>query len=182
MDNIGHSHQGMIMTVSFMSLKVLGVDHCSAPTSVSEPLAFQGECDLSVPREPPERAQAIVDREPAACSASLQHRQHAGALLRQLGDRTEAALCRELDRFFAARPDWTDTQRATIARAMCRFRNQLLHHPRSALRAATDAADPADPHPLLDAAGRVFGVANVPPGRKVALRSPGDRRPARSSV
>ena len=163
-----------------MSLRVLCVDHCSARTLVSEPLASQGECDLSVPREPRERARAIVDREAVDCSASLQHRQHAGALLRQLGDHTEAALRRELDRFFAARPDWTDTQRATIAHAMSRFRNQLLHHPRIALRAATDDADSADPHSLLDAAGRVFGLANAPLGRKDALRSQGDRRPARS--
>ena len=98
-------------------------------------------------------------------------------MLRQLGDRAEAVVRRELDRLFAARPDLTEAQRAAIARAMSRFRNQLLHHPRSALRAAADAGDTADPHPLLDAARRVFGLADAPPANQVDPRRPGGPSP-----
>ena len=133
-------------------------------------------------RQQLERAQAIVEREAAACFAALRHHRDAGALLRQLADRTEAAVRRELDRLFAARPDLTDPQRAAIAHAMSRFRNQLLHHPRSALRAAADASDAADPHPLLDAARRVLGLADPPTGIAVAPRSPENRRLANSFV
>ena len=59
---------------------------------------------------------------------------------------------------------------------MSRFRNQLLHHPRSSLRAAAAAGDSADPHPLLDAARRVFGLADAPHGRQAGPRTPENRR------
>ena len=82
-------------------------------------------------------------------------------MIRGLGGRTEAALRRELDRFFAARPDLSHADRVAIARAMARFRNQLLHHPRSTLRAAA-AADPAGAHDLLDAVRSLFKLHDAP--------------------
>jgi glutamyl-tRNA reductase len=105
---------------------------------------------------------------------SLQ-RHHAAALIRQLGGRTGAALQRELDRFFAARPDLSHADRIAIARAMSRFRNQLLHHPRSTLRAAASAAAPAGAHPLLDAVRRLFGLTDAPPSDRAQPRTPVDR-------
>src|SRR6516162_1219272 len=67
-------------------------------------LGAQVERSLADRRRRLERAQAIVDREAAACWAALRHRRDAGALLRQLAERTEAAVRRELDRLFLARP------------------------------------------------------------------------------
>jgi glutamyl-tRNA reductase len=87
-------------------------------------------------------------------------RDHAAAMIRQIGGRTEAAMRRELDRFFAARPGLSHADRAAIARAMSRFRNQLLHHPRTTLRAAAAADHPAGAPPLLDAVRRLFGLAD----------------------
>jgi glutamyl-tRNA reductase len=143
-------------------------------------LRGQVERNLADRRERLEKARALVESEAAACCASLRHRRDAGILLRQLADRTEATVRRELDRLFLARPELTDTQRSAIARAMSRFLNQVLHHPRSALRAAADAGDPADPPPLLDVARRVFGLADAPPANPVAALGPGDRRLAES--
>jgi glutamyl-tRNA reductase len=131
-------------------------------------------------RERLEKARSLVEREAAACFAALRYRRDAGALLRQLASRTEAAVRRELDRLFLARPDLTDTQRAAIAQAMSHLPNQLLHHPRSALRAAVEGGDAADPHPLFDAARRVLGLADPPPANQVGPRRPGDRRLADS--
>ena len=127
-----------------------------------------------------------VDHRPAPTSvqecAALRRHRDADAVLRQLADRTEATVRRELDRLFRARPDLTDPERVAIAEAMSRFLNQLLHHPRSALGAAAAAGDAADPHPLLDAARRVFGLADARPANQVDPRRPGDRRLAESLV
>ena len=143
-------------------------------------LRGQVERNLADRRERLEKARALVEREAAACHAALRHRRDAGALLRQLADRAEATIRRELDRLFLARPDLTDPQRAAVARAMSRSLNQVLHHPRSALRAAVDAGDSADPHHLLDAARRVFGLVDAPPANPVDPPSPGERRLAES--
>ena len=86
-------------------------------------------------------------------------RNHAAAMIRQLGGRTDAALRRELDRFFAARPGLSPADRAAIARAMSRFRNQLLHHPRTTLRAAAAEDAHAGAPPILEAIRRLFGLA-----------------------
>jgi hypothetical protein len=114
--------------------------------------------------------------------AALRHGRDAEALLDQLAERTEAAVRRELDCLFRARPDLTDTQRAAIAAAMSRFLSQILDHPKSALRAAADAGDAADPHPLLSAARRVFGLADAAPAGHAGPHRPGDRRLAESFV
>jgi glutamyl-tRNA reductase len=133
-------------------------------------------------REQLDRARAIVEREAAACWAALRHRQAAGALLGQLGDRTEAAVRRELDRLFRAQPGLADSERVAIAQAMNRFLDQLLHHPRTALREAALAVDAADPNPLLDAARRVFGLADARPASQVDRLRPRDPRLAESRV
>ena len=95
-------------------------------------------------------------------------------MIRGLGGRTESALRRELDRFFAARPDLSHADRVAIARAMARFRNQLLHHPRSTLRAAA-AADPAGAH---DVVGRglqlFFKLHDAPPSNQADRHKPRD--------
>ena len=107
------------------------------------------------------------------------HCRRAAGLIRQLGGRTDVALRRELDRFFAARPELSHADRAAIARAMSRFRNQLLHHPRSTLRTAAVAAD--DDPSLLDAVRRLFGLADAPHAHHAEPRIPADR-PTHSST
>ncbi len=115
-------------------------------------------------------ALAIIARETDLCLAALRHRTHAGALLRQLGDYADAARLRELDALFARLPELTQPQREAIAHSILRHQNQLLHHPRAALRQAA-TAEPADhPHPLLQAVKSLFGLRDAegpapPPGR-----------------
>ena len=106
-------------------------------------------------------ALAIIEREVTLCLASLRHRTHAGAVLRQLGDYADAARLRELDALIARQPDLTPSQRDDIAHAMLRLLNQFLHHPRAALRVAAAADSSTDqPHPLLSAVRALFGLAD----------------------
>ena len=95
-------------------------------------------------------------------------------MIRGLGGRTDITLRRELDRFFAARPNLSHGDRAAIARALSRVRNQLLHHPRSTLRAA--AAEAAGARDLLDAVGSLFNLADSSPVYRTDPRSPGVRK------
>jgi hypothetical protein len=145
-----------------MSLIAPPVDQRLARELLPEPSASLVEYDLSIHREPPESTPAIGEGGATNRPAPSPHRRHAAAMIRQLGGRTEATLRRELDRFFAARPNLTHADRAAIVRAMSRYRNQILHHPRSTLRAAADADDPARARPLLDAVRRLFGLADAP--------------------
>ena len=154
------------------------VDYAPGPAPVGDPSASPDALDLSVPREPHGAAPPIVQCEAAVLSESPPHRRHAAAMIRQLGVRTDAALRRELDRFFAVRPGLSHADRAEIARAMSRFRNQLLHRPRSTLRAAAGADGHAGPHPLFDAVRRLFGLSDVSHSSQAVQRAPGDR-PAR---
>jgi hypothetical protein len=78
-------------------------------------------------------------------------------LVRQLSGRSDAKLRRELDRFFAARRHLSDTDRAPIARAMARFRNQLLHLPRSS-PARPPLPTPRVPPPRLRREEKVSGI------------------------
>ena len=163
-----------------MRLIIPAVDGRPAPTPVDGPSSSHHRHEPSTYREPPARTPAIAEGA-AVCSASSPHRRHAAALIRQLGGRTEAELRRELDRFFAARPDLSDADRAPIARAMARFRNQLLHLPRSSLHAAAADDDPAGAPPLLDAVRRLFGLADAPHAHHAEPRMPEDR-PTKSST
>jgi glutamyl-tRNA reductase len=122
-------------------------------------LKAQVERNLEGRRRGIDPAQAIIDRETAACLAELRHQRHAGALLRQLGDTADAARRRELERLFAAPLEFDNAQREAIAHMALRLQNQLLHHPRSALRSA--AAEPGGAghsHPLLNAVRHLFGL------------------------
>jgi glutamyl-tRNA reductase len=163
-----------------MTRIVPAVDHRPASTPVGEPSASHHQHEPSTHREPPASIPAIVAGG-AVRSASPPHRRRAAALIRQLGGRTEAELRRELDRFFADRPQLSDADRAPIARAMSRFRNQLLHHPRSRLRAAASDDHPAGAHPLLDAVRRLFGLAEAPHAHHAEPRIRADR-PTKSST
>ena len=154
-----------------MNLTNPAVDHPLAP--VRDPLASLVEHNPSIHREVPVSNGTIVEDSAAVCSASPAHRPYVAAIIRRLSGRTEIALRRELDRFFAGRPDLSHADRAAIARALSRLRNQLLHHPRRALRAA--AADPAGTRDLLDAASSLFNLADTSPLYVTDPRSPGDR-------
>jgi glutamyl-tRNA reductase len=81
-------------------------------------------------------AQAIIEEETQACLEALNHRRHAGALLRELGAYADAVRTRELEKLFARCPDLSDDQRGVIAQFALRLQNQYLHHPRTALKAA----------------------------------------------
>ncbi len=144
-----------------LNLALPAVEDCPVPTPAEEPSDPFDEHGRSHRPEPPGSTSA-----PVAAGAAVGHahsgRRHAAAMIRQLSGRTGAALRRELDRFFASRPDLSRADRAEIARAMARFRNQLLHGPRRTLREAAAAPDPAGSHPWLDAAGRLFGLIGGP--------------------
>ena len=106
-------------------------------------------------------ATAIIEHETAACFAALRHQRHAGAVLRELGDSIDAIRVRNLDALYAACPELTEQERAAIAQMTQRLQNQILHHPRAALRSA--ASDPhvdEHPHPLLSAVRHLFGLAD----------------------
>ncbi len=104
-------------------------------------------------------ATSLLDQEVAACMAALRHQRHAGTLLRQLGDTADATRQRELQALFTRHPELDDAQRASIDHSYRRLQNQLLHHPRAALRTATATATPTDtPHPLLNAVRHLFGL------------------------
>ena len=103
-------------------------------------------------------ALAIIERETAACLATLRHQRHAGAILQQLGNYADGVRDRELEMLFARRPNLSEDDRQAIAHSLQRFQNQFLHHPRTALRDA--AAQPVNdhPHPLLAAVRHLFGL------------------------
>lgn len=123
-------------------------------------LKAQSEANRARRRDKVDPALAIIERETSECLASLRHQRHAGALLRQIGDYADAARQRELEALFARCPDMTEAQRSAVAHTFQRLQNQLLHHPRAALRSA--AADPPGehPHPLLNAVRHLFGLAD----------------------
>jgi hypothetical protein len=148
------------------------VDHRPAP--FREPSVVFEERDVSIHREPPEGTGALVEGGAADRAASPPHRRDAAATIRGLGGRTDSALRRELDRFFAARSDLSHADRVAIARAMARFRNQLLHHPRSTLRAAA-AADPAGAHDLVGAVRSLFKLHDTPECNQSDRRKPRER-------
>jgi glutamyl-tRNA reductase len=110
-----------------------------------------------------ETASAIVQEETAACADAIRHRHLAGSILRQLGDYSDAVRTRELDRLFASRPNLDDDDRKAIAQTLHRFQNQLLHHPRTALRSATGSADHAG-RSLVDAVRHLFGLGTSTDG------------------
>lgn len=108
-----------------------------------------------------ETAAELVRDEVRACLAELRHKRNAGELLRQIGDYADAARSRELERLFARCPELTDAQRAEIAHLMHRYQNQILHHPRAALRTAATAAPADQTHSLLSAVRHLFGLSDA---------------------
>ncbi len=104
-----------------------------------------------------ETASMIVREETTACVEAIRHRHHAGSILRQLGDYSDAVRLRELERLFASRPHLEDSDRKAIAQTLHRFQNQLLHHPRTALRSATTVPDGSG-RSLIDAVRHLFGL------------------------
>jgi glutamyl-tRNA reductase len=107
-------------------------------------------------------ALAIIEREAAVCYASLRHQQAAGVLLQQLGNHADQIRQRELDTFFATHPKLEEAERIAIAQMAMRLQNQLLHHPRAAVRSII--AEPHDDHEhshrFLDAVRHVFGLGD----------------------
>src|SRR5262249_19165655 len=93
----------------------------------------------------------IIEHETAACYVLLRHQRTAGAVLRQLGDSADTIRHRELDAFFAARPGMSPGDRDAITHLVYRVQNQMLHHPRTALRSAAAEPPREHPHPLLSA-------------------------------
>jgi glutamyl-tRNA reductase len=127
-------------------------------------LRAQVERNLAGRRRRVEPAQAIIERETAACLAELRHQHHAAGLLRQLGDYGDSIARRELEKFFAACPDLSDDHRRAAEHLVHRLKNQFLHHPRTALRSpgALPAPGRDDPHPLISAVRHLFGLEGGP--------------------
>ncbi len=105
-------------------------------------------------------ALTIIEREAAACFAALRHQSDAGPLLRQIGDNADANLQRELETLFSSCPELTDAQRAAITHTCRRIQNQILHHPRAALRSAAAVPPQEHHHSLLSAVRHLFGLAD----------------------
>ena len=162
-----------------MRLIIPAVDGRPAPMPVDGPSSSHHQHELSTHREPPASTPTIVEGGAAVGSASPPHRRQAAAMVRELGGRTEAALRRELDRFFATRSGLSHADQVAIARAMSRFRNQLLH-PRSPPAAAA-TEDTAGGNPLLDFVRHLFGLADAHHSDRAELRTPASR-PIRAST
>jgi glutamyl-tRNA reductase len=107
-------------------------------------------------------ALAIIERETAACYASLRHAHDAGVLLQQLGNRADQIRQRELGALFANLPNLAEAERDAIAHVFMRFQNQILHHPRAAVRSVVTEAheDHEHPHRFLDAVRHLFGLGD----------------------
>ena len=164
-----------------MRLIVPSIDHRPASRPVGEPSAPHHQHEPSTHREPSASTPTIVEGGAAVRSEPPPHRRQAAAMVRELGGRTEAALRRELDRFFATRSGLSHADQVAIARAMSRFRNQLLHHPRSTLRAAAATEDTAGANPLLVFVRHLFGLADAHHSDRAELRTPASR-PTRAST
>ncbi len=105
-------------------------------------------------------AQAIIASETAACRAAVQYRQHAGAILRQLGEYADHVRLRELEKLYASTSDLTPEQKAAVAHFAQRLQNQFLHHPRSALRDVGTTTEPDRHHSLFATVRHLFGLAD----------------------
>ncbi|MDR3639249.1 MAG: glutamyl-tRNA reductase [Isosphaeraceae bacterium] len=124
-------------------------------------LRGQAEANRKQRQKGVDPALLIIEQETAACYASLRHQRYAGAMLRQLGDRAEGILMRELDALFTRCPEFTPEQREAIAHHFRRVQNQLLHHPRAAVRSAASEPAQEQAHPILNAMRHLFGLADV---------------------
>ena len=103
----------------------------------------------------------IIERETADCYAKLRHQHDAGTLLQQLGNHADQIRQRELATLFASRTNLTEDDREAIAHMAARLQNQLLHHPRAAVRSAVTRASHHDhPHPGLDFVRHLFGLGD----------------------
>jgi glutamyl-tRNA reductase len=109
-------------------------------------------------------ALTIIDRETAACYASLRHQHAVGLLLQQLGNHADQIRQRELDALFATRPNLPEADRTAIAHMAMRLQNQFLHHPRAAVRSVVTEPheDHEHPHRFLDAVRHLFGLGDRP--------------------
>jgi glutamyl-tRNA reductase len=123
-------------------------------------LRAQAEQNLRRRRKGIDPALTLIERETAACYAALRHQRSASAVLRQLGDNAAAIRRRELDALFASRPGLSDADREAIAHMVYRIQNQMLHHPRAALRSAASEPIHEHHHSLLNAVRHLFGLAD----------------------
>ena len=122
-------------------------------------------------------AEAIIERETAACCSQLRHQRDAGILLQQLGNQADQIRERESSALFSSRPDLSDADRQAIARMASRLQNQLLHHPRAAVRSAVTEGqhDHGHPHPVLAFVRHIF-MGDRPPSspKKIQPQEPLD--------
>ncbi len=122
-------------------------------------LEAQAKANLKGRLRAVERASNMIRDEAASCAEAIRHRRHAGSVLRQLGDYSDNVRSKELGRLFSSRPHLTEDDRKAIELTLHRFQNQLLHHPRTALRTASKSADNSG-HALLDAVRQLFGLTD----------------------
>jgi glutamyl-tRNA reductase len=106
----------------------------------------------------------LIERETTACSALLRHQHDAGHILQELGTTADLTRQRELERLFAGLPHLGESDRQAIAHMAMRLQNQLLHHPRAAVRSAVTEPhhDHDHPHRVLAAVRHLFGLGDRP--------------------
>ncbi len=110
-------------------------------------------------------ALALIAAETHACGETLLNRDRASELLRQLGANADQVRCRELEKLYSRCPEFTGDQREVIEQFAQRLQNQLLHHPRAALRGSgmrggtADEAVEAPPHSrIVEVFRHIFGL------------------------
>lgn len=123
-------------------------------------LKSQVERNLAGRRKGIDPAQQLIERETTACLATIRHRRHAGAILRELGEYADNVRSRELDRLFANCPGLSDAQREAIDHFARRLQNQYLHHPRAALRTAGQEQPVEEHQSLLTTVRHLFGLGS----------------------
>lgn len=105
-----------------------------------------------------EPAQAVVEEETRACLDALRHHHQAGAILRELGDYADVVREKELDRLFGGSLGFSPEQRSAVEHMAWRLQNQYLHHPRTALKKATEAGQAEQAHWFLHTVRALFGL------------------------
>jgi glutamyl-tRNA reductase len=107
-------------------------------------------------------ALVIIERETADCYVKLRHQHDAGLLLQQLGNHADQIRQRELAALFASRTNLTEADRDAIAHMAARLQNQMLHHPRAAVRSAVTQLhqDHDHPHRALDFIRHLFNLGD----------------------
>jgi glutamyl-tRNA reductase len=101
-----------------------------------------------------DKAQTIIEEETAKFLGEF-YRRASGDLVTRLREGWHEIAQQELDKLFRKSPNFDDNDREAIARTVDRIVNKLLHPPLEALK---DEAKDGQPHGLINALKRLFGL------------------------